>query len=169
MSVGADFVDVSLSKVSGIKVVGVLDKFLFSLLSFELIEFEVVTRMMFATFKSVMLGDFVMKVGLKFFKRFRVENIASGEATVGSDGNNADMNVRIGFVEVAVAVHDIFFSVVMLEEMECVREILFTFVCAELEHEIGRSPDDDVFKSDGVGTRFAFQVELLDTLSNVAN
>ena len=39
VSVGIDFVDISLSKSSGIKVVCVLDKFLFSLLSFELIEF----------------------------------------------------------------------------------------------------------------------------------
>ena len=39
VSVGIDFVDIILSKSSGINVVGVLDKFLFSFLSFELIEF----------------------------------------------------------------------------------------------------------------------------------
>ena len=62
-----------------------------------------------------------------------------------------------------VTVHDIFFSVVMLEEMESVGKILFTFFCAEFKHEISRGTDDDVFESDGVGTRFAFQVKLLDT------
>ena len=163
VSVGVNFVDIGLSETSGIKVFGVLDKFLFSLLSFELVKFKVVARVMFATFKPVMLRDFAMKIGLKFFKRFGVENIASRETTVGSDGNDADMNVRIGFVEVAVAVHDIFFSVVMLEKMEGVREIFFTFVCAEFKHEISRGTYDNVFKTDSVGTRFAFQVELLDT------
>ena len=64
MSFRVDFVDVSLSKVSGIKVVGVLDKFLFGLLDFELIEFEVVAGVMFAPFKSVMLSDFAMEVSL---------------------------------------------------------------------------------------------------------
>ena len=42
VSVGVDFVDIGLSKASGIKVIGVLDKFLFSFLSFELIKFEIV-------------------------------------------------------------------------------------------------------------------------------
>ena len=56
----------------------------------------------------------------------------------------------------AVAVHDIFFSIAVLEKMKSVSEILFSFVCAELEHEIGRSPDDDVFKTDSVDARFAF-------------
>ena len=79
------------------------------------------------------------------------------------------MNMGIGFVEVAVAVHNVFFSIVVLEKMKSVGEILFTFVRAEFKHEIGRSPDDDVFESDGVGTRFAFQVKLLDTLMNVAD
>ena len=163
VSVGVYFIDIVLSETSGIKVVGVLDKFLFSLLSFELIEFKVFARVMLTAFKSVELRDFAMKVGLKFFKRFGVENIASRETPVGSDGNDADMNVRIGFVEVAVAVHDIFFSVFMLEKMEGVFEILFTFVCAEFKHEISRGTDDNVFKTDSVGTSFAFQVELLDT------
>ena len=44
MSVGVDFVDVVLSKESGIKVIGVLDEFLFSFLSFKLVEFEVELR-----------------------------------------------------------------------------------------------------------------------------
>ena len=56
----------------------------------------------------------------------------------------------------AVAVHDIFFSVAMLEEMESVGEILFTFVCAELEHEVSRGTDDNIFESDSVSTRFSF-------------
>ena len=64
VSIGVDFVDVVLSKASGIKVIGVLDEFLFSFLSFKLVEFEVVARVMFATFKSVMLRDFAMKVSL---------------------------------------------------------------------------------------------------------
>jgi len=98
VSVGVDFVDVVLSKVSGIKVMGVLYEFLFGLLSFELVEFEVIASVMFATFKTVMLRNFAMKVSLKFFKRFGVENITSGESPVRSDRNNADMNVGIGFV-----------------------------------------------------------------------
>ena len=64
VSVGVDFVDIILSKASGIKVVGVLDKFLFGFLSFELVEFEVVARMMFAAFETVMLRDFAMEVSL---------------------------------------------------------------------------------------------------------
>ena len=68
-----------------------------------------------------------------------------------------------------MAVHDIFFSIVVLEEMERVSEILFTFVCAELEHEIGRCTDDNVFETDSVVTKFAFQFELLDALSNFAD
>ena len=64
VSVGIDFVDIILSKESGIKVVGVLDKFLFSLLSFELIEFEIVASVMFAAFKSVMLSNVAMKISL---------------------------------------------------------------------------------------------------------
>ena len=155
--------------MSVIKVMGVLDEFLFGLLSFELVEFEVIASVMFATFKPVMLRDFAMKVSLKFFKRFGVENITSGESPVRSDGNNADMNMRIGFVEVAVAVHYIFFTIAVLEKMKSVREILFAFIRAEFEHEIGRSSDDDVFKSDSVDARFAFQVELFDTLPDVAD
>ena len=69
----------------------------------------------------------------------------------------------------AVAVHDIFFSVVMLEKMEGVREVLFTFVCAELEHEIGRGTDYNIFKSDSVGACLTLQVKLLDTLPNIVN
>ncbi len=98
VSVGVNFVDISLSKVSRIKVVGILDEFLFGFLSFELVEFEVIASVMFATFKTVMLRNFAMEVGLKFFERFGVENIASGKATVRGDGNNADMYVRIRFV-----------------------------------------------------------------------
>ena len=64
VSVGVNFVDIGLSETSGIKVFGVLDKFLFSLLSFELVEFKVVARVMFATFKPVMLRDFAMEVSL---------------------------------------------------------------------------------------------------------
>ena len=64
VSVGVDFVDIILSKVSGIKVIGVLDEFLFGFLSFELVEFEIVAGVMFATFKTVMLRDFAMKVSL---------------------------------------------------------------------------------------------------------
>ena len=79
------------------------------------------------------------------------------------------MNMRIGFVEVALAVHDIFFSIAVLEKMECVREILFAFIRAEFKHEISGGTDDNVFESDGVDARFAFQVELIDTLMNVAD
>ena len=79
------------------------------------------------------------------------------------------MGVRIRLVEVAMAVHDIFFSVVMLEEMKSVGEILFAFFGTELKHEISRGTDDDVFKTYSIGTRFAFQVKLLDALSNVAD
>ena len=64
VSVGVDFFDVILSKASRIKVIGVLDEFLFSLLSFELVEFEITAGVMFAPFKSVMLSDFAMKVSL---------------------------------------------------------------------------------------------------------
>lgn len=64
VSVGIDFVDISLSKESGIEVVGVLDKFLFSSLSFELIEFEVVASVMLSAFKSVMLSNVAMKISL---------------------------------------------------------------------------------------------------------
>ena len=64
VSVGIDFVDIILSKSSGIKVVSVLDKFLFSLLSFELIEFEVVASVMLSAFKSVMLSNVAMKISL---------------------------------------------------------------------------------------------------------
>ena len=73
-----DFVDVVLSKASRIKVISVLKNFLFSFLSFELVEFKVIARVMFATFETVVLRDFAVKVGLKFFKRFRVEKITSG-------------------------------------------------------------------------------------------
>ena len=66
------------------------------------------------------------------------------------------MDMGIGFIEVAVAVHDIFFSIVVLEKMKSVREILFAFIRAEFEHEIGRSSDDDIFKPDSVDTRLAF-------------
>ena len=64
VSIGVDFIDVVLSKASGIKVIGVLDEFLFSFLSFKLVEFEVVASVMFTTFKPVMLRDFAMKVSL---------------------------------------------------------------------------------------------------------
>ena len=51
----------------------------------------------------------------------------------------------------AVAVHDIFFSIVVLEKMKSVREILFAFIRAEFG-----SSDDDIFKPDSVDTRLAF-------------
>ena len=64
VSVGVDFVDVVLSKVSGIKVMGVLDEFLFSLLSFELIKFEVGTSMVLPAFEPVKLSNVAIKIGL---------------------------------------------------------------------------------------------------------
>ena len=64
VSVGIDFVDISLSKSSGIKVVGVLEEFLFSFLSFKLVEFEVIAGVMFAAFKTVMLSNVAMKISL---------------------------------------------------------------------------------------------------------
>ena len=143
--------------------------FLFGALKFELIEFEIVTSAMFAAFKSVILSDLAMEVSLKFFKRFRVEEVASGESSVRSNGNNANVNVRIVFVHVAMAIHDIFFSVAMLEEMESVFEILFASVFVELEHKISRGTDNKIFKPDGVSARFAFQLKLFDTLVNVAD
>ena len=50
VSIGVDFVDVVLSKASGIKVIGVLDEFLFSLLSFELIESKIIAFVVFTNF-----------------------------------------------------------------------------------------------------------------------
>ena len=64
VSVRVNSFDVGLSKVSGIKVMCVLDEFLFCLLCFKLVEFEVIASVMFATFKTIMLRDFAMKVGL---------------------------------------------------------------------------------------------------------
>ena len=66
------------------------------------------------------------------------------------------MDMGIGFVQVTMAIHDIFFSIVVLEKMKSVREILFTFFCSECKHEISGGTDDNVFKPDSVGTRFAF-------------
>ena len=105
---------------------------LFGALKFELIEFEIVTSAMFAAFKSVILSDLAMEVSLKFFKRFRVEEVASGEPSVWSDGDNANVYVRIMFVEMTLAVHDIFFPVTVLEEMKGIAEVLFAFVFVEL-------------------------------------
>ena len=65
------------------------------------------------------------------------------------------MNVWIVFVEVTVAIHDIFFTVAILEEMKSVFEVLFAFVFTELEHKVGRSPNNNVGKPDGIGARFA--------------
>ena len=64
MSVGVNFVDIVLSETSGIKVVGVLDKFLFGFLSFELVEFKVVASMVLSTFEPIELRDFAMEVSL---------------------------------------------------------------------------------------------------------
>ena len=69
VSVRVNLFDVSLSKESEIKVMSVLKNFLFSSLSFKLIEFEVVASMMFAAFKFVVLRDLVMKVSLCFIER----------------------------------------------------------------------------------------------------
>ena len=67
-----------------------------------------------------------------------------------------------------MTVHDIFYPVATLEEVESVGKVLFAFFRAELEHKIGRGTDDDVGEPDGIGTRLSFQVKLLDTLPDIS-
>ena len=64
VSVGVDFVDVVFSKASRIKVIGVLYKFLFSFLSFKLVEFEIGTSMVLPAFETVKLSNVAMEISL---------------------------------------------------------------------------------------------------------
>ena len=64
VGVSVNFFDIGLCAVKCINVVRVLKNFLFSSLSFELIELEIVASVMFAAFKSVVLRYLAMKVRL---------------------------------------------------------------------------------------------------------
>ena len=95
--------------------------------------------------------------------RFGTEKNFGGKSTVGSNGHDADMDMRVGFVEMTLTIHDVFFSVATLEEVKGIAEILFTCVAIELEHEIDGSGNNDVFNTDGIGARTLFQMQLGDT------
>ena len=83
-----------------------------------------------------------------------------------SNRNDADVNVRIGFVHVTLAIHDVFFAVTPLEKVKRVTEILFASVTVELKHKVDGSGNDDVFDTDGIRTWTFFQMKLSDTLLN---
>ena len=69
----------------------------------------------------------------------------------------------------AVAVHDIFSSVVLLEEMQGVGEISLFSLFVSVEHEVAGSTDDNIFKPDSVQTGLSFQMKLGDSLTDATN
>ncbi len=68
VGVSVNFFNIGLCAVRSVQVVSVFKNFLFCLLNFELIKFEVVTCMIIAAIQPVMLSNGKLKIGLQFFK-----------------------------------------------------------------------------------------------------